>query len=210
MCKHPQAKIEVTDRTKNATPITKESDVGFDGFVNCDLNQSCPTSVTTSLGNIRLDQYQSSIREGTKAWRQKRLHDSATPSSKISHLPTSMHDTMFTDNEFEWYDLDAIRELDHGKIIHNTAITICHDFNAGLVFTTMRQVLNKEVEINFSNPANRSKDTNTGQEFEFDLFYWVNRDDRGNIETPADRAFRDRIQELEQEFGRDFYSSLLS
>ena len=74
----------------------------------------------------------------------------------------------------------------------------------------MRQVLNKEVEINFSNPTNRSKDTNTGQEFEFDLFYWVNRDVRRDVETPADRAFRDRIEELEQEFGRDFYSSLLS
>lgn len=96
------------------------------------------------------------------------------------------------DHEFEWYDLDAIRKRDgsgEGK----------HDFIAGLVFTTTRQVLNEGVQVNRCITLSESS---RQQGFEFDFFFWANR------ERKEDRRFRERFEELEQEIMSDSSSSL--
>ena len=96
------------------------------------------------------------------------------------------------DHEFEWYDLDAIRKRENRNEGE-------HDFHAGLVFTTERQVLSEGVQVNrVATPSDNGRQ----QTFEFDLFFWANR------ETKQDRDFRERFQELEQEIMSDSSSSL--
>lgn len=99
------------------------------------------------------------------------------------------------DHEFEWYDLDAIRkQKDRGEGKH--------DFLAGLVFTTKRQVLNEGVQVNqCRTPSEISRQQGVG----LDFFFWANR------EAKEDRRFRERFEELEQEIMSDsssFSSSL--
>lgn len=101
--------------------------------------------------------------------------------------------TSIPDHDFEWYDLDAIREADR-----------C-DFHAGLVFTTERQVLDNGVEVNSINPSLVVDETTkkTKDKTKDHLFFWVNHHDRNKVEETAaekeEREFRERMEELEDE-----------
>ena len=183
--------------TTSEKPTEATSEDKIVKFASCGLDRSCPTSVTTHQGQgVRLDQYQSCIREKRDKRRSQNifegsgLADQSTQSSFNNFDPSTFSDNpITTDHEFEWYDLDAIRELDSAKSNDDCPIIISHDFNAGLIFTTERQILTKGMEANVvSKTANKN-----GQEFEFDLFFWVNG------ETPSDREFRERMEEVEQE-----------
>lgn len=174
MCKQQQLPTPV------ATPVVqdrKESPADV-VFQSCGLDRSCPTSVTTPQGQgVRLDQYQSSIKR-----RRRRTRSSIG--------------IVVPDHDFEWYDLDAIREADS-----------C-DFRAGLVFTSERQILNNGVEVNSINPSvvvdetTNTKDRTKDRQDNFDLFFWVNHH-HGQVEETAaekeEREFRERMEELEEE-----------
>lgn len=178
-------------------------------FVSCGLDRSCPTSVTTPQDrDVRLDQYQvNSFRERTnKRKRQKSFENCGMKSSLSPSNRVEEDDLTILDHEFEWYDLDAIRELDNGNSNDDCAIITSHDFNAGLVFTTERQVLSRGVEVNVANPSASNKDNKNGQKFEFDLFFWVNSDHNHVGETPDEREFRKRMEKLEQEVSSDLSS----
>jgi len=215
MCKQQQPKIKATSPTLN-TPTTRATlEEKLVDFVSCGLDQSCPASVTTPQGQgVRLDQYQSSIREKTNKRRRQKIFEGCETSVKSTRAsfnvsgPATCADTsIFPDHEFEWYDLDEIRGVDSGNNINDDgAIIISHDFHAGLVFSTERQVLSKVVEVNVVNSSVRIKDSKIGQEFEFDLFFWVNNDHLEVGETQDERDFRERIEEVEQEFKIDLSS----
>lgn len=134
----------------------------------CGVDRSCPASVTTATSqHIRLDKYQSECI-------RRKAND------------------MLDDNEFEWYDLDAIhKQKDSGEGRHY--------FLAGLVFTTKRQVLSKGVQVN---RCSTTSEISRQQGFELDFFYWANR------EAKEDRRFRERYEELEQEIMSNSSSSL--
>jgi len=233
MCQQQQQQTAKVAPTTTTT-TTEEEHVGF---VSCGLDRSCPKSVTTPQGQgVRLDQYQSSITGNTtdRRRRRQRRQQSCTGATSIAtatSLSTSIDtdtDTAATstcasvisDHDFEWYDLDAIREAHNSNSNSNDrAIIIGHDFHAGLVFTTERQVLGKGAEVNIANSFtrsgfngekigsnnNRSTQKKDGQEFEFDLFFWINNNSDHNNrvgETPLEkdeREFRERMEELEQE-----------
>lgn len=203
MCKHQQAKIKTpTFAATNSTLAEVKTGENRSRFLSCGIDRSCPTSVTTHQGQgVRLDQYQSSIRQKVdKRQRLKNIEDRELDSVFSSFTPyVPSNDTngqIKTDHEFEWYDLDAIREVEGDSRDEDYAITIGHDFNAGLIFTTERQILSKEVEVNIINHSvNQHKSGH-----EFDLFFWVNGD-RG--ETQDERDFRERMEELEAEINCD-------
>jgi hypothetical protein len=204
MCKHQQPKISAKTVPTTAAGAKSEESIGF---VSCGLDRLCPTSVTKAQGqDIQLDQYQSSIRE-ISSRRQKRnmsvcgepVIESTESDSTFFDLLATTDDFMMTDHEFEWYDLDAIRELDLGHTNEDCVITISHDYHAGLIFTTERQFLSKGAEVNVVNPSFGKRDNKSEQEFEFDIFFWVNGDQSQNGETPDEREFRERMEELELE-----------
>ena len=206
MCKHQLPKIKATTlpvRDKQLTQGKTEAK-GVD-FVSCGLDRVCPSSVTTHQGQgVRLDQYQSSIGEkSNRRRRQNKIEGSVldTTSTQPSLLTLNAF-TGTADHEFEWYDLDAIRELESGDKA-TCAIVIGHDFKAGLLFTTERQLLNREVEANVPNTSVSNENNKMGQEFEFDLFFWVNSDNSKAAETSDDREFRERMEELESEVKSD-------
>jgi hypothetical protein len=220
--KHTIATTATTTTTGAAAPATS--------FVGCGLDRSCPSSVTTMPNRgVRLDQYQCNINiniirgeyQTNKRKRQKTTFEGCEQRSdaKSSFSPSNNRvdddadadadadddddddDSTILDHEFEWYDLDAIRGVDSG----NTTNVIGHDFRAGLVFTTERQVLNRGAEANtiVTSVSSSKNDTKTkGQLFEFDLFFWAansSRDHNKVGETSEDREFREQIEQLEQE-----------
>mmetsp|Transcript_3193 Transcript_3193/g.7005 ORF Transcript_3193/g.7005 Transcript_3193/m.7005 type:complete len:261 (-) Transcript_3193:2009-2791(-) len=219
MCKQQQLNVERTMAiptgmaTKPAiAPEGKSTD-----FLSCGLDRSCPTSVTTPQGqDVRLDQYQSNIGQKTPNRRRQRLYDGIKTATINTHLsPTAsvsavcVNSSLIPDHEFEWYDLDAIREVDNVMRTSDNRTVIDHDFNAGLVFTTERQVLSKGVEVNVVNSSASITDNKNGQESDFDLFFWVNNDHSKVGETPAEREereFQERMEELEQEINCDLVS----
>mmetsp|Transcript_14271 Transcript_14271/g.29530 ORF Transcript_14271/g.29530 Transcript_14271/m.29530 type:complete len:315 (+) Transcript_14271:175-1119(+) len=90
--------------------------------LGCGLDRSCPTSVTSLPSRVvRLDHYQ------IGAIRNRCLHVSSSDNR---------------DDDFEWYDLDAIDEnnASHTALRHNAQV--------GLVFTTERQRLRKQAKTN--------------------------------------------------------------
>lgn len=207
MCKHQQPKVKATALTAtNIKDIEVKAVDKCDDFFSCGLDKSCPKSVTTYQGQgVRLYQYQSSIRDKTdKRRRQKKIEGELLDAKSTNPFNPSYSTDYFikTDHEFEWYDLDAIGELDSGNSNNNCAIIVSHDFHAGLIFTTERQVLNKKVEVNVVNPSIYKKENKSGQEFEFNLFFWVNSD-HNEGETPDEREFRERMEELEVEVKSD-------
>ena len=203
MCQHQQPKIKAHTFAATNPRLTdvKTEDSGSK-FVSCGVDRSCPTSVTTNQSQgVRLDQYQSSIRKKIdKRRRLKNVEDRELDSAFFSfttYRPSNdTNEQIKTDQEFEWYDLDAIREVEGGNSDKDYAITICHDFNAGLIFTTERQILSKEVEVNIINHSI----TQHKSGHEFDLFFWVNGDPG---ETQDERDFRERMEELEAEINCD-------
>jgi len=204
MCKHQQPKISAKTVPTRAAGAKSGDSIDF---LSCGLDRLCPTSVTQAQGQeIRLDQYQSSIREITSR-RQKRnisvsgepVIESAESDSTFFDLLATTNNFMMTDHEFEWYDLDAIRELHLGNTNEGPVITISHDYHAGLIFTTERHFLSTGAEVNVVNPSFGNRDNKSEQEFEFDIFFWVNGDQSQNGETPDEREFRERMEELELE-----------
>jgi len=218
--------------------------------VRCGLDRVCPRSVTSSQGQgVRLDKYQSSI-TGNKNKRRRRPQSctgGSTATTAIASQPStgiiaaSACTSIILDHDFEWYDLDAIREVHNSNGNNNSnnnnsdrAIIIGHDFNAGLVFTTERQVLDKGAEVNVVNSSvisgfndekkganrstqkkadNKNKNNKNGQEFEFDLFFWANNNHNNQIETPVEkeeREFRERMEVLEQEINDSIDNNDLS
>ena len=197
MCKHQLPKIKTATLPATNTKLTdlKSEDKGVD-FVSCGLDRSCPTSVTRHQGQgVRLDQYQSSIGERTDKRRRQKTTEISVLNTESTALSFCTFDpsNVTQDHEFEWYDLDAIRDP------NDCARIISQDFNAGLIFTTERQVLSKEVEVNVVNTSVSNKNSKIGQEF--DLFFWVNGDK--DAETSDDREFRERMEELELEVKSD-------
>lgn len=180
-------------------------------FASCGLDRVCPASVTTrQCQDVRLDQYQ---REKSINHRRQKIYEGCETSHRrftISSPSICMNDSIILDHEFEWYDLDAIREVDHGFSNDDCAIIISHDFNAGLLFTTERQVLSNGVKVNAVSSSVSNKARENGQEFEFDLFFWVNNDDSKVGETQDEREFRERMEELEQEMKSDSSTSSCS
>lgn len=206
MCMHQLPKIKATTHPvtdKNLTQVKTEGKGG--DFVSCGLDRLCPSSVTTHQGQgVRLDQYQSSIGEKANKRRRHNKIEGLVLDTASTH-PSVLSVSAFTgtaDHEFEWYDLDAIRELESGEKA-TCAIVIGHDFNAGLLFTTERQLLRKEVEVNAAKFSVSNENHKIGQEFEFDLFFWVNSDSSKCAETSDDREFRERMEELESEVMSD-------
>ena len=203
MCQHQQPKIKAHTFAATNPRLTdvKTEDSGSK-FVSCGVDRSCPTSVTTNQSQgVRLDQYQSSIRQKVdKRRRQKNIEnrelDTTYPSSTTYEPANYSLGKITTDHEFDWYDLDAIRELEGGNSNGDYAITVGHDFQAGLIFTTGRQILSKQVEVN---NINHSIDLNKNGH-EFDLFFWVNGDPG---EAQDERDFRERMEELEAEIKCD-------
>lgn len=202
-----------------ATQATTETETSLDeadpAFVSCGLDRSCPKSVTTPQGQgVRLDQYQSSI-TGNRNKRRRRQSCIGTTTAAIDTQPFAV----IPDHDFEWYDLDAIREADgsnssssNNNNNNQCAITVVHhDFNAGLVFTTERQVLGKRAEVNVVNSStsgemNGSNDKNKLKK----KFFWINVDHDKVEETPfekEERDFRERMEKLEQEINTDLSSS---
>ncbi len=203
MCQHQQQKIKAhTFAATNPRLVNVNTEDSKTSFVSCGIDRSCPTSVTANQGQgVRLDQYQSSIRQKVdKRRRRKNIEDrelGTTYTSFTTYEPsTDFHGKIAMDHEFEWYDLDAIRELEGGNSYEDYAITVGHDFHAGLIFTTERQILSKEVEMNIINHC--TDQSKNGQEF--DLFFWVNGD---HGETQDERDFRERMEELEAEIKCD-------
>mmetsp|Transcript_15572 Transcript_15572/g.43122 ORF Transcript_15572/g.43122 Transcript_15572/m.43122 type:complete len:242 (-) Transcript_15572:3229-3954(-) len=192
-------------------------DEGDSGFMSCGLDRSCPKSVTTPQAQgIRLDQYQSTISGNQNKRQRRQSYTVTTAASATQHFvvaptaSTRLKSSAVPDHDFEWYDLDAIREADGSSSRDKRAIVVGHhDFNAGLVFTTERQILVKGVEINVVNPC-RSKIKQKK-----DLFFWVNggHDKKRVEETPfekEEREFRERMQELEVEINDNASSSFCS
>jgi len=227
VCKHPHSHptIEI-GTTTTPQPTTVVADKPVVGFASCGLDRSCPTSVTTPQGQgVRLDQYQSSSIREKRTKRPRRTIVDGCDESAVANTTnpryfftisdpstyTMDHNSVVVpDHEFEWYDLDAIREVDSAGNTSNDdcAIIIGHDFHAGLVFTTERQVLNQGVKVNIVNPSVGTHDINNRQESEFDLFSWVNNSTPNEVrETPDEREFRERMEELEQEVNSDYLSS---
>merc|ERR1711907_17821 len=58
---------------------------------------------------------------------------------------------MGADHDFEWFDLDAVQDILPSKNndeCKDTVLLAGHDFNAGLLFTTAEQILDRETETN--------------------------------------------------------------
>lgn len=203
MCQHQQPKIKAhTFAATNPRFTDVKTEDSGSKFASCGIDRSCPTSVTTNQSQgVRLDQYQSSIRQKVdKRRRQKNIENrelGTTYSSSTMCEPANDYlGKITTDHEFDWYDLDAIRELEDGNSNEDYVITVGHDFHAGLIFTTGRQILSKQVEVN---NINHSIDQNKNG-YEFDLFFWVNGDPE---EAQDERDFRERMEELEAEIKCD-------
>ena len=138
-----------------------EANAAIVSWKSCGVDRSCPTSVTSALSqDVRLDQYQDGSVRGSS---------------------TKSVSSIGSDHEFEWYDLDAIREVD------KNANSSQHDAKAGLVFTTELLDLTQGVQVNVT-----STKTNNNK-IELDLYFWKVG------ETREDREFRERMQALEQE-----------
>ncbi|VEU42779.1 unnamed protein product [Pseudo-nitzschia multistriata] len=215
-----------------------QKDGGDPDFRSCGLDRSCPRSVTTPQGQgVRLDQYQSSItgNQNKRQRRQSRQSYSGPTTVAIvaqtctTFCPASTRTSLavIPDHDFEWYDLEAIRKVDNKE---NTIIVGHHDYNAGLLFTTERQVLGKGAEMNMFNTSitiesddseGKSKDgknsrgkkgkNNKGNEGKNrqKRFFWEKNDNDIIEETPAEkeeREFRVQMQELEQEMSIDLSS----
>lgn len=129
---------------------------------SCGLDRSIPKSVATAPDRgVRLDQYQSIVAQNNGIERRRRSSPAAISIASSSSCEGD-------DSDFEWYDLDAVREaLPFGgssssnssddDCNHDHAVLVVdHDFNAGLVFTTTRQVLSKEAEANSCDSAGSS------------------------------------------------------
>jgi len=193
--KQPETNVAAIVPTGAATPTTS--------FVACGLDRSCPASVTAMPHrDVRLDQYQCSI--GTIRGQR----DAKSSFNLSNNRVEEDDDFTILDHEFEWYDLDTIRGVDTG----NTINVIGHDFRAGLVFTTERQVLNRGVEANtiVTSVSSSKNDIRTKV---LDLLFWTNNSSDHNKveETSEDREFREQIEELEQEiYSGDDLSSLSS
>lgn len=209
--------------------------------VRCGLDQLCPPCVTTYQKDVRLDYYQSSI-TGGKVNRQSRRSSAISSSTVVVEEPATKlcRTSDFTpvpdinkDHDFEWFDLDAIpKSLPFYR--NNQSLT-GHDFNAGLIFTTKQQILNKEAEVNtivqsidclsdsssiastdncITNNANSSNsDSHQDQPKELDILFGWKHDEEDNesvAETPLEkeeREFRERIEELEREIKGNHFST---
>ncbi len=177
--------------------------------ISLGLDRSCPKSVTSLPSHVvRLDHYQiGAIRNRC--------------------LESSSNSTSCRDDNFEWYDLDAIGE--HQEYSTSNA-------RAGLVFTTKQQLLRKQARANrFVDPfIMETIDTSDGPAFELDKFVisWISNIAGNNINnnnnnnnnynsndsasqtsqtTQTDRELDDQIKSLEQELnmnGDDDSSSL--
>ncbi len=161
--------------------------------VGCGLDRSCPTSVTSLPSRIvKLDHYQ------IGAIRNRCLDVSSNDNNK--------------DDDFEWYDLDAI----DGNNASHTAIR--HNDQAGLVFTTERQRLRKQAKTNrFVDPLVVEKIIHQQNNGPATLIIsWIrggnnnqnNRNDiidtsfnsfSSEVTTRTDRDLDEEIQSLEQE-----------
>lgn len=227
-----------TQATKKTETTGDEADAAF---MSCGLDRSCPKSVTTPQdGSVRLDQYQSSI-TGNRNKRQRRQRQSC-PGIRIAKFTqpavstsTERSLSIVPDHDFEWYDLDAIREADGSSDCSDNnsnnnrpaIVVVLHDFNAGLIFTTERQVLGKGAEVNFLNSSinlnidskinasnndkdkDKTKQKKNGKEFE-NLFFWVAETPPCVEETPfekEERQFLERMKELEHEINMESSSS---
>jgi len=207
--KLPETKVTAIVPTKHTNSIAIAATAGpvtpATSFVGCGLDRSCPASVTAMPNReVRLDQYQCII--GTI-----RGERDAKSSFHLSNNHRVEEDDDFTilDHEFEWYDLDTIRGVDTG----NTTNVIGHDFRAGLVFTTERQVLNREAEANVIVVTSVSSSKNDIKTKMLELLFWTNNssDHKKIEETSEDREFREQMEELEQEiYSDDDMSSLNS
>eukprot|EP00536_Pseudo-nitzschia_multiseries_P007282 jgi/Psemu1/304762/fgenesh1_kg.168_\ len=211
-------------------PRTSQSDGMLDegdlAFASCGLDRSCPNSVTTSQAQgLRLDHYQSSIRSNRNKRQRGQSCPRTTAASAMQNfsvtaaVSTRLNSSIVPDHDFEWYDLDAIREADGSSSNSDRAIIVGHhDFNAGLVFTTKRQVLGNGMEVNVVNTCirgkrNESENKMKEEKNEQDLLFWVNGDhDKNKVEeTPIEkeeREFRERMQELENEINENSTPSL--
>eukprot|EP00532_Pseudo-nitzschia_australis_P007721 CAMPEP_0168168596 /NCGR_PEP_ID=MMETSP0139_2-20121125/3180_1 /TAXON_ID=44445 /ORGANISM="Pseudo-nitzschia australis, Strain 10249 10 AB" /LENGTH=283 /DNA_ID=CAMNT_0008085941 /DNA_START=132 /DNA_END=983 /DNA_ORIENTATION=+ len=226
--------------TKKTETTGDEADAAF---MSCGLDRSCPKSVTTAQdGSVRLDQYQSSI-TGNRNKRQRRQRESCPSfcNAKFTQpavsTSTGRNLSIVPDHDFEWYDLDAIREAEGSSSSSSSSssnnnnrpaiVVVRLDFNAGLIFTTERQVLGKGAEVNFLNSSinmkmnmnssskinasnekakDKTKQKKNGKEFE-NLFFWVATEPPPCVEeTPfekEEREFRERMVELEHEINTE-------
>ena len=163
--------------------------------LGCGLDRSCPTSVTSLPSRVvRLDHYQ------IGAIRNRCLHVSSSDNR---------------DDDFEWYDLDAIDEnnASHTALRHNAQV--------GLVFTTERQRLRKQAKTNrFVDPLMVGKIHRQNNGPATLIISWIrggnnnnnnnNQNNRNDIDTSfksfssevttrTDRDLDEEIQSLEQE-----------
>ena len=182
---------------KNASPLSG---------IGCGVDRSCPKSVTSLPShNVSLDHYQiGSIRN-----ERRRLLD----------------DTR--DDEFEWYDLDAIRNrptssssttttaIDRRIARGNRANRGGHDFRAGLIFTTERQVLKEGTKSNrFVDPSLVEK-KRSGPAFEFDsLLVWtINKigggsSNHSNSSSSSSSSSSSHSSSGETQEDRDFFETM--
>lgn len=184
--------VSSTSTTSTAPLSTPSSPISLG------LDRSCPASVTSLPSRVvRLDHYQ------IGAIRNRCLEESSTT----------------RDDDFEWYDLDAIDEHQEYSTTNKSA---------GLVFTTKQQLLRKQARANrFVDPSIMEKiDASDGPAFELDKFVisWIsniagnnndsnnnnNNNDSGSQAsqtTRTDRELDDQIKSLEQELNMAASSS---
>ena len=211
MCKPQNPKVKMAAHRTNSITNGMASEGKSCDSMSYGLDRSCPASVTTPPGQgVRLDQYQSCIRSKRIRQGRQKVPTGCQNAEKVAQFNLGFPDssafkdhTCVQDHEFEWYDLDAIRDVNYIDSNSDSTIIIGHDSKAGLVFTTKGQVLSKGVEVNTINPLVRIDNNTNKQEFEFDLFFWINNDHNEIVETSEDREFRERMQALEQEMNCD-------
>lgn len=155
----------------------------------CGKDRACPKSVTQLSSKVSLDHYQlGSIR------RQSRHFN---PIPRISSRG---------DENFSWYDLDAIRR--------SRSIRADHDASAGLIFTTQRQILKQKAETNhFVDPSLVTNKSDHGPVLDSLVFWTIQKigfgDNNSDIsnsqdtynsqESLEDREFSEQIRSLERE-----------
>merc|ERR1719375_2948114 len=108
------------------------------GAQSCGIDSSCPVSVTTALDkSVKLDQYQ-----------MMGSFSSPFASTKKKNKMKKKIQRKNILDEFEWYDLDVIRENTGVVIASREYNSIFHDPNAGLIFTTEEQLHDKIANVN--------------------------------------------------------------
>ena len=182
-------KEQTNHRLRTASHPSKVLATNEAASTGCGKDRACPKSVTQLSSKVSLDHYQlGSIR------RQSRH---CNPISRISTRG---------DENFSWYDLDAIRR--------SPSIRADHDASAGLIFTTQRQILKQKAETNhFVDPSIVTSKSDHGPVLDSLVFWTIQKigfgDNNSDIsnsqhtynsqESIEDREFLEQIKSLERE-----------